>query len=218
MPLFAAFALLVAGAVPASAAIIHPTDDAPVFNNFPDDNFGDLDRILTWTAYMAGGRGRSYLKFALDAPAGYEIASAVLHLYQYDAGGFVPIVQLHHVADDSWSQDTVTWNNRPLPTPSISTMILSQDIGYTVGWKSFDLLASGEWDWQADVADGSLSLLLKSNENGDERHNFHSLEAQTEVDLHPYLEVSFVPEPSGLTLLGVWGVWMMGRRARAVAI
>ncbi len=193
----------------AFGAIIAPSDDAVVINTDPDGNYGQDERIFTWTAYMAGSRGRSYIKFSLNGlPDRSMISSATLNLYQYDAGGFVPWVSIYHVSDDTWTEDDVTWNNRPLPdpsspdTPNAPDLINRLNIGYGEGWVSFDLLSSGMWDYNADAADGYVTLLIKSDEKGDERHVFYSSEETVAGNFAPYLEIATVPAPAALPLLG----------------
>lgn len=184
----------------AQSAIVTPTDDAFVITTEPDTPYGS-DRILTWTAYMSGGRGRSFIKFPLfGLPDSSQIVSATLNLYQYDAGGFVPYVNIYHVADDTWSEDAVTWNTMP----GYAGQIIRDNIGFDAGWISFDLLSSAVWDYDSDLNDGYVSFLIKSDETGDERHNFYSKEEAVEGDFQPYLELVFIPEPAtiGLMLLG----------------
>jgi len=201
----------------ATGAVVNPTDDAAVRNSAPDDTLGITEEgtVLTWTDYMNGWRGRSYIKFPLGGmPPRSQVVSAELHLYQYDAGGFVPIVNIHHVDDDLWTESAITWNNQPVPAPTAASMIVSKDIGFGVGWVSFDLLAGGVWDYDSDLGDGCVSLLVKSTELGDERHNFHSSEEAVAGDYQPYLEIT-VPEPAGVSLLALGGWVLLRRRRRA---
>lgn len=196
--------------VPSYGALIAPVlDDAFVYSNHPDGSFGDEGHLLTWTAYMAGQRGRSYIKFSLSGmPDLSMVASATLYLYQYDAGGFVDTVNIHHVADD-WTQDTITWDTRPLPNPGDADRVAGNDIGYDAGWVSWDLLASGVWDYNSDLSNGYVSFLIKSSERGDERHIFYSSDA---ASLHPYIEIVVIPEPATVCLLGMGGLSVLKRR------
>jgi len=194
--------------------VIGPVEDAFVVNTSADESFGSEERICTWTAYMSGGRGRSYIRFSLSGMPEESVVSGVtLNLYQYDAGGFVPIVNIHHVADDTWTQSSLTWNNQPLPAPGATDQIVTKDIGYEAEWVSFDLLSSGVWDYGADLNDGYVSLLIKSTEVGDERHNFYSSEETIEVNYRPYLEITVVPEPTALVLLGLGSLGLWRRRS-----
>lgn len=182
----------------ATAAILNPVDDAFIVSTEPDTPHG-TDRILTWTAYMSGGRGRSLMKFSLSGmPDSTQLASATLYLYQYDAGGFVPNVSIYHVDDDTWTEETLTWNN----TPAFPDQIIHKNIGFDEGWVSFDLLASGIWNYDSDLNDGYVSFLIKSDETGDERHNFYSKEEDIQGNFVPYLEILTIPEPATLALLG----------------
>lgn len=202
----------------ANADVILAEADAAVYNTEPDTPHGSNSYIQTWTGYAGGQRGRSYLKFPMSGlPARSEVASLTLHLYQYSAGGFVPQVNLYHVANDSWAEGGLTWNNQPYPNPNpVDQLVDQQNIGNELGWKHFDLLANGIWDYDADVADGHLSLLLRSNEGGDEQHTFYSLQEDVEPgDYRPYLELTLVPEPATLGLLSIGGLAVISRRRTA---
>lgn len=182
----------------AAAAIINPVDDAFIISTEPDTPHG-ADRILTWTAYMSGGRGRSLVKFSLSGlPDSSQLASATLNLYQYDAGGFVPHVSIYHVDNDTWTEETLTWNN----APAFNGQVIRNNIGFNAGWVSFDLLGSGIWDYDSDLNDGYVTFLVKSDESGDERHNFYSKEEDVQGDFAPYLQILTIPEPATLALLG----------------
>lgn len=194
----------------ADAAVISPTDDAYVVNTAPSTPSPTETRVLTWTAYMSGGRGRSYLKFPVSGlPDASLLTSATLALYQYDAGGFVPWVNVYRVADDGWSETTLTWDTRPLPTPTSAQLMVRKNAGFGADWVSFDLLDTGTWAPGVDLSDGWLSVLIKSDESGDERHNFYSSNA---ASLHPQLELVFVPEPMTAGVLVICGGWFLMRR------
>ncbi len=199
--------------VKAPAAEILPVADCYVQNSDPDAPYGTADNFATWTAYMSGLRGRSYLRFALDGmPASSQIASIELNLYQYVAGGYVPIVNVYHVPDDTWSETATTWNNQPYTALLASDLLATEDIGFDAGWKSFDLLSNGLWDYDADLADGYVSLLIRSNENGDEAHSFYSREEAVEGDYAPFLRITLLPEPATLGWLAIGVVLGMTRR------
>ena len=192
------------------AAIVYPVDDASVINTEPDTAHPD-GNILTWTAYMSGGRGRSYIKFQTASLPPLSLVTAVtLNLYQYDAGGFVPWVSICNVSDDSWSQDTLTWNNMP----SAGSTINLKDIGFEHQWVSFDLFSNGEWNYQADLEDGFASFLIKSDESGDERHNFYSSEEEVVGDFRPYLQVWYIPEPATIAMLTLGSIMCIKRREK----
>jgi len=192
---------VLAGGVVAAAAMaaaapgmsIVPVADSLVANSAPETNHGAMDRLITWTGYQAGWRGRSYIKFATAGlPEVSRVATATLNLYLFEGGGFVPVVDIHHVSDDTWVEMAVTWNNQPLPAPGAADLIISQTTDFVVGWKTFDLLSSGVWNYAGDLADGYASLLIKSPEVGDEAHSFYSREEAVPGDVGPYLRVTLL--------------------------
>lgn len=189
--------------------LIAPVDDALVDNKEPDTNFGDTDYLQIFTAYMSQRHLRSYIKFPLsEIPELDFVESATLYLYHYH-GGWTRPIDIYHVADDNWTQNTITWNNRPLPSPTTAELIASEQIESTEGWKSWDLLTNDGWDYNSDVNDGYVSFLLKGPETGDRNNSFYSSKA---TNNHPYLEIVIIPEPSILALIGLTGLLLLKRR------
>jgi beta-glucanase (GH16 family) len=67
-----------------------------------------------WT----GNYRRAYLKFDLTGSGISTVTSAVLKLKvsSLETGGINNLVAMK-LADDSWSESTITWNNKPTPNP-----------------------------------------------------------------------------------------------------
>ena len=61
---------------------------------------------------------RAYLKFDLTGVSPGTVTSAVLKLKvsSFETGGLNNLVAMK-LADDSWSESTITWNNKPVPDP-----------------------------------------------------------------------------------------------------
>lgn len=111
--------LLLNGVTPLS-----PTDDATVFGQSPTGNYkssgsygnqGSFDIF-----YNAGDNAwyrHAYLKFDLSGVS--TITEAKLRIYRTStAAGFTVPVGVFACADTSWTQDTLIWNNRPMPYAS----------------------------------------------------------------------------------------------------
>lgn len=198
-----------------------------------DTNYGADPQLVVWANYPNFG-GRSYLKFDLSAiPAGHVITGASLNLFQFNGGGYASGVDVFRVAEDGWSEGTITWNNQPVLVPLASDLI-AQDpalTGYERGWVSFDLLANGAWDPALDRApgDGKLSLIVRitgGEVNTQRSHNYCSSEAggfdcllasETGpiVGRAPQLVVTtVVPEPSTSALLAFGALLGLARSAR----
>lgn len=91
---------------------LYPTDDADVYERYPNNNYGSDTSI--YVSPYDSRRNRGFLKFSLvDIPEGATIVEVKLHLYawqvKYEDFGAVA----HEVLDDSWSEHTITWNDQP---------------------------------------------------------------------------------------------------------
>ncbi|MBI9015978.1 MAG: DNRLRE domain-containing protein [Phycisphaerae bacterium] len=185
----------------ASAAIVAATDDAYIRADSPETVYNEY-QLITWTDYGTA-TGHSYLKFPMAGlPSFSQLQSATLNMYVWDVAGYLETVNVHRATDDSWSETLINWNNAPV----INDLIASKNVGsyYTWGapkWVSFDLLASGVWDYDSDRSDGYVTLTIKTAQNGDDAHHFYSKEENVAGDFAPYLEVLTIPEPTMMTLL-----------------
>jgi hypothetical protein len=184
--------IVLAAAVSGSSAhadsiqLLRPIDDSFVVSELSlvGQNYGSDPQLVVWANYPVFG-ARSYLKFDLSAiPTGEVVTFARLNFFQYLGGGYASGVDVFRVADDTWSEGTLTWNNQPVLVPEASDLI-AQDpslTGYKRGWISFDLLANGEWNPSVDLApsDGKLSLIARitgGEVNTQRAHNLCSSEA-----------------------------------------
>lgn len=168
-----------------SLSLLRPIADAYVISdpNLLDTNFGADFQIIAWANYPYFG-GRSYVAFDLSGiPAGETVTWARLNLFQWNGGGYASGIDLFRVEDDAWDEDTITWNNQPLLSPTLDELI-AQDptlVGYARGWVSFDLLELGVWDPAVDLTagDGKLTLIVRitgGELNTQRSHNFCSRE------------------------------------------
>jgi hypothetical protein len=92
---------------PSQHVVLTPTDDSYVRSNYPADNYGSATTLRTYR----GGSNQTdaYLRFTNTS--GQPVTKAVLRLRVTDgspAGG-----TLRSVADTTWTESTLTWNNRP---------------------------------------------------------------------------------------------------------
>jgi hypothetical protein len=90
-----------------------PTEDAFVTSFAPDSTPSNLTLNVGVTA--ANSYLRTYLKFDLSStiPAGEVITAGTLQLYCFDIVGNPPSINIAAVADNTWSETTLTWNNQP---------------------------------------------------------------------------------------------------------
>ena len=104
---------------PARAATyqLTPVDDTFAYSGEATSAHGALSGIATgYTDPHPESGWISYLKFDLGSiPNSEVITGATLNLYQFLGGGFALIgTNLFRFANDSWSENTLTWNNQPL--------------------------------------------------------------------------------------------------------
>jgi hypothetical protein len=208
-----------------SLQLLRPIDDSLVVSEatLVDQNYGADPQLVVWANYPVFG-ARSYLKFDLSGiPAGEVVTFARLNLFQFNGGGFASGVDVFRVADDSWSEATITWNNQPVLVPADPDLIAWDPAltGYARGWISFDLLANGQWDPSVDFepGDGQVSVILRitgGEVNTQRAHNLCSSEASgfdclllSDVGPYPGRAPQLVigtPEPQLAAMIGLGAV------------
>jgi hypothetical protein len=133
-----------------------PTDDATVDSAQPSVNFGSSNRLSVDSSTAAD----SLLKFAVTGTAGCTVTSAKLRLTvgstTYDDSTYGGDV--YGVADNSWSESTVTWNTKPAAgTTKVGSIATSVALNTTYTVNVTPLV----------TGDGTVSMLLgSSNSNG----------------------------------------------------
>lgn len=233
------FFCFAAGSVPASAdtvALRHPLDDALVVSdpNLLDQNYGADPQLVVWANYPVFG-ARSYLKFDLSGiPEGEVVTFARLNVFQFLGGGYASGVDVFRVANDGWSEGTLTWNDQPVLYPDAADRIAQNATlnGTERGWVSFDLLANGLWNPAVDLAPGdrTLSLILRISGGEVFTQRAHSLcsrdggpldclvlgESGPVFGRAPQLVIG-TPEPSGAAMLaaGIAALGLASRRRSA---
>ena len=214
---------------PAMAATyqLAPVDDTFAYSGAPDTSYGAISGIASGYEYPHTEAGWiSYLKFDLSSIPNTEIITgATLNLYQFLGGGFALIgTNLFRFANDSWNENTLTWNNQPLGftqvgTPNFGTLIASNTNGWDYrGWSTWNLFEESAWIPNADQVDGFLSLQLAETYGGTQSHNWCSKESDptncpASAMHQPYLTITTAPVPLppavwlfGSGLLGLIGV------------
>jgi hypothetical protein len=155
---------------------------------------------------------RSYLKFDLSGiPDVSVITQAYLWLYDYE-GLSNPVADVHHVSDDSWTESATLWSNKPSYDSKLDSG--SPVIG---NWIKYDLLSIGGWNYSIDLADNTLSLLLKEGETSTSTKQAHFYASDYDLGhtaLRPRLDITYVPEPSTLVLIGIGMIALVGGRLK----
>ncbi len=85
---------------------VTPSDDASVRSDRATSTYGSATTIQV----DQSPDKRTYLRFAVSGVQGRQVLSASLLLNTVDGGGGG---ELHMVSDTSWTEGTLTWNNKP---------------------------------------------------------------------------------------------------------
>ncbi len=172
---------------------ITPIDDAHVqAGSNANSNYGSLDNLAVKYQGLTDAQTReSYLKFSLPATSSGYIESATLKL-TVKASKDNQTHTLSFVADDSWTESTLTWNTKPAGSTVLDTVPGSAAALEVV---SFDVTAQAITE---QAGDGVISLNLAANNN--DFSNYYSKEA-ADAGLYPVLEVvlSAIPPPTAPT-------------------
>ena len=172
-----------------AARVIYPIYDAYVWHaehgtshNTDNLKIGIEEDYLIW----------AWLRFDLsDIPFGHRVENARLWLYFHDSfnGGSPGGIAAYFSDNDSWTEDTITWDNQP----SFSEAVRDDIPQFSdIGWKSLTLTQDVGRELDGDE---KISWCLKSPENvlwGDNRNIAHSKDYENAL-YRPYLEIIHVP-------------------------
>ena len=159
-----------------------------------------------------------YLKFDLSAvPANQGITNVTLNLAGIGGSGALPVTptSVYYVADDSWSESTMTWNTKKALSSLLGSITTTTYKGSVDNpfWYQWTLAVTPDM-----LADGILSLAVLEN-GGPEAHQFASKEFAAFRDtpgFDPYLGVTYtpapVPIPPSALLLGTGLLGLVGLR------
>ncbi|KKR80712.1 MAG: hypothetical protein UU26_C0011G0003 [Candidatus Daviesbacteria bacterium GW2011_GWC1_40_9] len=151
-----------AGGITGNTSSLLPTADAEVEKNYPDKNYGSSTALEVDNSPVE----ISYLKFNLTPFAGKEIVSAKLKLRVRNSSSGIQYVRL--VEDTIWSESSLTYNNRP----QASTTITQLNGGKSSTWIEIDVTSA-----VLTKLGGYLSLLVDSTSS--DGFGFYSKEAST---------------------------------------
>jgi hypothetical protein len=191
----------------ANTYTLAPTEDTWVYAVTPDAVLGSDQGIATDIQNLSP-KGYAFLKFDVSSiPSGQMIQSAVLHLYQFNGGGYGEgPTALLYFANNSWSESTLTWNTTPSGT---QTFLVQNNDGHShTGDSTWSFLWNSSW--------GSIiTLEIGENSSGDQSHNWYSKD-YSDSAVRPYLEITTtpVPIPGAVWLLGSGLVGLAALRRR----
>lgn len=135
------------GSTPTSSSLTFtPVDDASIVSGSPATNYGAATTLLVDTSPLQ----HFLLKFNVIGVNGQRVTSAKLRLYNVDPsskGG-----DFYRVVDNSWQEETVTWNNA---SAADTTLLASLGSVNTNIWYEVNLTA-------LITGDGTYSLRISS--------------------------------------------------------
>mgnify|MGYP005836116787 FL=1 len=139
-----------------------------------------------------GYNREAFLKFDLSGIT-EPVAAAMLCLTP-DSFGAIAENQLYFVADDSWTESGITWNNRPVGGSYVASW---QPVAGKSLW-----IDVGELVRQQAAGDGLLSLKIVSSIAGSQLWMQYASRESTSVELRPRLIVTTLETP----LDGIWRI------------
>lgn len=163
-----------------------PSDDAHVTQRHLDTNYGDKTSLQLRSRAEDLKNGRIFFKFdLLTIPEGSTIIEAKLYLYCW-WGKINLYAQSLSIEDDTWSEDTITWNNQPEYGDVLDTVTLTPEARDT--WRSWGVTSFVQDEFAGDkVASFGLMAAL---ENTFSWYKFRSKEYD-DATVRPYLEVIY---------------------------
>ena len=168
--------------------------DAPIFQGYPNGNFGNYIYNSVGTPDSNFGIGRTVVKLSgLTSATEYTTIAAsqidnVLFYARESSGSSTQTINLHPITGvSSWTENTVTWNTIG---SSFNTSIDFGTTMYNGQWSAFDItnLVKG-WKSGSYVAD--CGFILKNSSEANFK-NFHSCECTTTGN-RPYVVMTYTP-------------------------
>ncbi|MDR0428049.1 MAG: DNRLRE domain-containing protein [Dysgonamonadaceae bacterium] len=178
-------------------AVINVSEDAFVqAGGTANTNYGSEERLIVKRDNNAGTRRLSYLKFIIpNHITADEIGYAGLSLYIIGANTGVPNIKwiVYSVNNDSWSENTITFNNKPtyselndeiIQVPTVTAANANVRINLTNAVK------------EAIAENGILSICIDGSAHDSKGDVvFYSKENQTDDEYIPRLILSSEAEP-----------------------
>ncbi|MBV6645594.1 MAG: DNRLRE domain-containing protein [Cyclobacteriaceae bacterium] len=164
------------------------------------NNFGSVNILAVKKASGAASTRRSYLKFdlsAITAPITGATLKLTVESVNGNNGDTPDNYSVYLVADDSWSEAGLTWNNEPAPlntTPFPSSEVTVVGVVGPSGAGSilsFDITSAAQQEFAGDKV---LSIAIASS--GTRYLKFHSKESS---GTSPVLEISTGSVSSGIS-------------------
>jgi hypothetical protein len=208
--------------------IFNPTDDASIWEQYPDDNYGSADYMLVRNKYGHPTHEDYWevdalIKFDLSGLTDqYIVDSAWLYLYYFDCDFDAcedRELTCYSITSD-WGEGTVTFNTKPSFT---TTATSSSVVPATWGWMRWDVTSDVQ-DYVAGLQTNYGWQVMDTTTWGDYDIPGTRFRTKEYGDYSPYLKVTYrrVSIPSlteygliVLVILIVFSTWVLLRRRKA---
>ena len=151
-----------ANCVRANTMTLTPTGDAYVQDGKnANTNYGTAPTLVVQTDAFASKNFDSYLKFDASTVSGI-VASAKLLIYADLSGPGSLSTTAYAVADTSWSETSITWNNKPALGAALNSASVS---GTAYAWVAVDVTAYVQAQFNAGVKVVSFAFHDSANSN-----------------------------------------------------
>lgn len=180
-----------------------------------DNNFGDDDNVIikTHTDFELNSSTRKgFLKFNVDQlEAGKIVESAVLNFTTYYSFAEYIEYNVFAIADDSWEEGTITWNNAPELGDSVGVLVIDHAISTEDPAIDFQVDITDYVNSQLAEEDNVISFALYDVTPYNGHIRFYAKEHETESDQAAKLTVTLMDDPSAgisdneTVLLNIYG-------------
>jgi hypothetical protein len=175
--------------VPSVTQLAYPSEDAFVRGGTNSStNYGTDDELsVKENSGISNNDRMSFLKFDLSGITGPIYNVKLRLIVSNDAPGAAKCA-LHHVTDDSWSENSITWDNQP----GVSTLIETLSVPAFGSWIEYNITTIANTELSGD---GTLSFRLSESTLGN-LFEFSSKE-ENDVASRPRIEYTLTPSGAG---------------------
>lgn len=165
-----------------------------------DNNFGDDDNVIikTHTDFELNSSTRKgFLKFHVDPLADDKVVeSAEVNFTTYYSYLEYLEFNVFSISDDSWEENSITWNNAPELGDSVGVLVIDHKIGTEDPAIDFQVDLTEYVNGQLESGDTVISFALYDVTPYNGHIRFFSKEHETDSDQAAKLTVTLMDDPS----------------------
>ena len=177
-----------------------------ISNKYPTTNYYADTHVKVGNSDALGVSRGLYgiLQFKSSIGSNRHISSATFKAYQDYTGASSPAIGLYQV-NNSYNNETVTWNTRP----AISTSAAATKTVQATGWYEWNITAMVR-NWYSGAADWARFCMRNTNEDANMYKRFRADNYGDGTTYSPRLVVSYVTAPSVPTVSVSPATWTNG--------